>query len=117
MSYGVYFDGDIKILNYYPLMEEFIGEGGHLAYPKVLFNEGMNGYKVGERFEGYEMIGGFEFEPINLKPNEELSFVFSIIIEKVNTKSKKHLISMEKYHSLTIYLKKITSIGKINYQF
>ncbi|HHU28324.1 TPA: cellobiose phosphorylase [bacterium] len=82
MSYGVYFDGDIKILNYYPLMEEFIGEGGHLAYPKVLFNEGMNGYKVGERFEGYEMIGGFEFEPINLKPNEELSFVFSIIIEK-----------------------------------
>lgn len=79
-SYGAYYSGKFKVANYYPLQEEFIGEGGHLVYPKSLFNKGDNGYQVNDRFNGYEMIGGIELEEVNILKDERISFVFSIII-------------------------------------
>ncbi|MBN2540412.1 MAG: cellobiose phosphorylase, partial [Bacilli bacterium] len=83
-NYGVFVktDGQTSIKNYWPILEELIGEGGKLLDPEVVREDFESSHSVGDHVSGFELTGGFEFHPVNLKSEEEISFLISIATDK-----------------------------------
>jgi cellobiose phosphorylase len=81
LNYGVFVNRD-DICKYWPILEEFVGEGGSLLDPVVVKEDTDNIYQVNEIITGGEVCGGFEFESIILKPNESYEIIISIIVDK-----------------------------------
>ncbi len=70
--YGVTGEGE-KPESFYPIAEEFIGEGGSYLRPvKILKNE--KGVPAGTSFEGKEAVGGIRFAEVLLPPGESVSY-------------------------------------------
>ncbi len=62
-----------KPLDFYPVVEDYIGEGGSFTHPwKVIHNE--SGASAGARFEGKEAVGGVRFRKVELAPKESVSY-------------------------------------------
>ena len=62
-----------KPTDFYPVVEEYIGEGGSFIRPwKVIKNE--EGVPAGSCFEGKEAVGGIRFPAIVLAPQEKASY-------------------------------------------
>lgn len=62
-----------KPLDFYPVADEFIGDGGSFAQPwKVIKNE--DGVPAGSRYEEKEALGGIRFSPITLNSGESATF-------------------------------------------
>lgn len=75
-SYGVFArreDGE-KPVGFYPVQEEFIGEGGSLLWPEAVVTEGAKLYPAGEAIEGYEAMGGIRFAECTLEPGEKKTY-------------------------------------------
>lgn len=69
---GVTGDGQ-KPECFYPVTEQFIGEGGSLERPKALvMNEA--GMAAGAYIEGKEALGGIRFSEVSLNPQESVSY-------------------------------------------
>lgn len=69
---GIAGDGE-KPMDFYPITEEYIGEGGSYTQPrKVMKNEA--GIPGGSFYEGKEALGGIRFPAVVLKPEEEASY-------------------------------------------
>ncbi len=69
---GMTGDGE-KPVDFYPITEEYIGEGGSYIQPqKVIKNEG--GVPAGSIYEGKEALGGIRFPAISLSPNGGKSY-------------------------------------------
>jgi len=81
-AYGVFAKSSKhqSISKYWPKLDEFIGEGKDLFYPNVVVNSVHNSYQVGDVFEGYEAMGGIEFDQIQISPNEEIEFIIAFEI-------------------------------------
>lgn len=71
-----------KPKNYYPVLEEFIGDGGSLDWPSTIVEKLDSKYRPGDKIDGYEIIGGLQFEKIKLEQDEEYSYVFLIAIDE-----------------------------------
>ncbi len=85
--------------SYFPILEEFIGEGGSLDWPEAIAKNKKGDYVSGQTINGYESLGGIQFEKTELKPNESKSFIIVMGIEKENmfsTIAEKYL-SEEKF--------------------
>lgn len=63
--------------DFYPVTEDFIGEGGTLTNPRAV-REDACGVPVGFEIEGKEALGGLRFKEITLEPGEEA--VYTIIM-------------------------------------
>lgn len=61
-------------IEFFPLIEDFIGEGGTLDWPEAVVGE-TPGVKADSAFDGYESIGGLRFAPITLAPDQSRSFI------------------------------------------
>ena len=61
-------------IEFFPLVEDFIGEGGTLDWPAAVVAE-MPGIKAESAMAGYESIGGLRFAPITLAPDQSRSFI------------------------------------------
>ncbi|WP_379133051.1 GH36-type glycosyl hydrolase domain-containing protein [Paenibacillus sp. sgz500958] len=82
-SYGVFGaegSGSAPV-GFFPVQEEFIGEGGSLDWPEavVLNREPESG--ADSTREGYEAIGGLRFARVTLLPGESSSYVVALSIE------------------------------------
>lgn len=74
-------DGEGKNpLGFFPVFEDFVGEGGSLEWPKVVVENSDDYSEAGEEFEGYEAVGALRFEDEVLEPGEEKSYVLAIAI-------------------------------------
>ncbi|MBU1144681.1 MAG: cellobiose phosphorylase [Firmicutes bacterium] len=84
MAYGVFAMSSKhkEVSKYWPILQEFIGEGADLFYPDVPMKNLDNHYKIGDILSGYEAIGGLEFSEITLSPNEKLDFLLYFEMEK-----------------------------------
>ena len=83
INYGVFANSESTTLKaYWPVLEEFIGEGGTLLDPVVLKEELDNSYQSGDVISGYELTGGFEFEEITLSSFDSLELIFAISADK-----------------------------------
>ncbi len=63
-----------------PLVEDFIGEGGNLAWPEAVTREDPELSLAGAVFEGYEAIGGLHFPELHLEPGESKSYLLILSI-------------------------------------
>ena len=64
-------------VGFYPVTEDFIGEGGSFTRPRALI-ENQNPLKEGVHVAGKEAIGGIRFEKIKLEPNASVSYTIII---------------------------------------
>ena len=65
-----------------PLVEDFIGEGGCLTWPKAVLQAEPPLHDVDTRFEGFESIGGLHFPHVTLAPGETKSYILLLSILK-----------------------------------
>lgn len=62
-----------KPVDFYPVTETFIGEGGTFTHPRAVLTN-MPGTKKGTALEGKEALGGLHFETISLQPEQKASY-------------------------------------------
>ncbi|MGD9909206.1 MAG: cellobiose phosphorylase [Candidatus Izemoplasmatales bacterium] len=93
-AYGVFAKSNLhsKVKHYWPILQEFLGEGSDMFYPSVVAFDQENDYQVGDIVEGFEAIGGLEFEEIKISPNQELELIVSFEIHS----NLHELISLQK---------------------
>lgn len=63
-----------KPMGFYPIVEDYIGEGGSFECPEAVFRK-KDCILKGMEFEGYEAMGGIRFKDIALAPGESKEFV------------------------------------------
>ena len=63
---------------FYPCVEEFIGEGGSLEYPRAIMDSSIKPVGAGHRVDGYETLGGIRFKETRLNPGEEKTFIITM---------------------------------------
>lgn len=76
LVYGVYGreDNGARPEEFYPVLKDFIGEGGNLLAPKAILRS-MKGQKAGYKREGYEAMGGIRFQETVLAPGEKKNYI------------------------------------------
>ncbi|MFI3214508.1 MAG: cellobiose phosphorylase [Eubacteriales bacterium] len=76
LVYGV-FGGNEKEspVGFYPIVEEFIGEGGNLENPRSLQAEPIVPCAIDTDLDGYEALGGICFAKKELQPKEKASYI------------------------------------------
>lgn len=82
MQYGVYGldnDGEPPI-GFFPLLADFVGEGGGLDWPAAVVENREATTRAGERFDGFESLGGLRFETIELAPGQTASYRIAMTI-------------------------------------
>jgi cellobiose phosphorylase len=80
---------------FFPLLEDFIGEGGALDWPEAVVST-VATQPGGSRSDGYESLGGIRFEDVELAPGEEASYIILMgIVQDGQTPD----ILLEKYAS------------------
>lgn len=79
-SCGVYARGENMEppVGFYPVLEEFIGEGGNLIAPEAVLKESPEPAEAGTVINGYEAMGGIVFSERCLQPGEKREY--SIIL-------------------------------------
>lgn len=79
LVYGV-FGGNAseRPAGFYPVLEEFIGEGGNLENPGALYETPLAPCKAGREVDGYEALGGICFAERTVKPGETLVYIFAM---------------------------------------
>ncbi len=65
---------------FFPLVEDFIGEGGSLDWPQAVVKDFKPTYSIGEVDAGYESLGGLRFKELTLKPGESSTYVLVLAI-------------------------------------
>ncbi|MDP5275150.1 GH36-type glycosyl hydrolase domain-containing protein [Chengkuizengella axinellae] len=80
---------------FFPIVEDFIGEGGNLDWPEVIVKNAEPHAKPGETFEGYESVGALKFNTATLEPNQSKSYIVALMItddrpSSVNEIAKKY---------------------------
>lgn len=65
---------------FFPVAEEFIGEGGSFDWPEAVVSNLEPVTKSGTDIEGYEAVGGLRFASTQLLPGESTSYVIAMII-------------------------------------
>ena len=74
--YGVSGTGETPE-SFFPVMEDFIGEGGSLIAP-LSVKRNLDGVKAGYAVDGKEALGGLRFQRVELKPQEKVSYTIII---------------------------------------
>ncbi len=76
---GAEADGS-RPVGFFPVLEDYIGDGGNLEWPKAVVLSSDDYLKAGAEIDGYETVGALKFEQISLKAGAEASYVIAISI-------------------------------------
>jgi cellobiose phosphorylase len=60
---------------FFPVLEDFVGEGGNLDWPAAVVDTRLPGVGAGATVDGYEALGGLRFGSITLAPGETCTYV------------------------------------------
>ena len=74
-------DDGTKPVGFYPVVEDFIGEGGSLAAPGALY-EGLTPQKAGIEIDGYEALGGIVYADKKIEAGESASWIIMMGIQE-----------------------------------
>lgn len=79
IHYGV-FGGNAQEtpIGYYPIVEDFIGEGGNLENPRALHQTPLAPYAKGTGIDGYEALGGLVFAEKTVAAGETIAYVVAM---------------------------------------
>lgn len=83
-SYGIFARGEdgSRPTGAFPVLEEFIGEGGSLLWPEAVVKDSAEIQLPGTSLEGYEAIGALRFAALVLLPGK--SFTYTIVLSYDN---------------------------------
>ncbi|WP_099467010.1 GH36-type glycosyl hydrolase domain-containing protein [Konateibacter massiliensis] len=73
-------------IGYIPTIEEFIGEGGSLENPRALYQNPLPMMEAGASVCGYEAMGALVFQEYAVKPDEEISLIIAIGLDREEEK-------------------------------
>lgn len=76
---GVEGDGT-KPVSFYPIVEDFIGEGGSFEVPAAVVRQ-EEGVKAGTYADGYEVMGGIRFAKKTLAPGEKAVYLLFLGVD------------------------------------
>ena len=80
--YALGAEGDgTKPVGFYPVVEDFIGEGGSLAAPGALY-EGLTPQKAGIEIDGYEALGGIVYADKKIETGESACWIIMMGIQE-----------------------------------
>jgi cellobiose phosphorylase len=65
---------------FFPIVEDFIGEGGSLDWPEAVVRPIRECVPAGRTFDGYEAFGGLRFGEVRLLPGESRSYILILAI-------------------------------------
>ena len=65
---------------FYPVMEDFIGEGGSFDWPEAIIHTEKMPSPAGSTVDGYEALGGLRFRTVELQPEESHSYIVIMAI-------------------------------------
>ncbi|WP_423223349.1 GH36-type glycosyl hydrolase domain-containing protein [Candidatus Amarolinea aalborgensis] len=68
-------------VSFFPVVEDFIGEGGNLEWPAAVVQPGMAGLPAGAAVDGYEAIGGLRFAEVTLAPGEARTYILILAVD------------------------------------
>lgn len=80
-----------KPLGFYPVLEDFIGEGGTLDWPKSVVENSFDYVKSGFKYDGYESIGAIRFEEKSLSPGGSISYMILMLIDHSGDNTDKYI--------------------------
>ncbi len=66
--------------SFFPVLGEFIGEGGTLDWPEAVVAPVRDGLRAGHQVAGYEAMGGLRFETVSLGPGESRDYLLILAI-------------------------------------
>lgn len=78
--YGITGEGETPE-GFYPIVEEFIGEGGSFERPEAVIKN-MPAGPAGMEIDGFEAIGGIRFEEITLAPGASKTYILLLGMEQ-----------------------------------
>ena len=81
---------------FFPLVEDFIGEGGTLDWPEAVV-AGLPGVEAGARVDGYEALGGLRFQTVTLPAGRSRRYILILAILEKDAARPEDL--MERYGS------------------
>ena len=65
---------------FFPVLEDFIGEGGTLDWPRAVVENRPSDSFPGDRIAGFEALGGLRFPEVTLDPGKSASWVLVLAI-------------------------------------
>ncbi|NLK29151.1 MAG: cellobiose phosphorylase [Clostridiales bacterium] len=74
--FGACQEGGLPV-GYYPCVADFIGEGGSFENPRAIRDRTIKPIKPGEKLDGYEAMGGIQFEQVKLAPYQERTYIIA----------------------------------------
>lgn len=95
IAYGVFgAEGDgLPPLGFFPLLEEFIGEGGTLDWPEAVVKNLDSFCDSGVSYQGYEAIGALRFQSFTLEPGQERSYLLALGIHQEGRTPLEEMVS------------------------
>ncbi|MBE6025026.1 MAG: cellobiose phosphorylase [Cellulosilyticum sp.] len=88
-------DNGNKPVGYFPIVEDYIGEGGSFDMPEAIISQKKPSVTAGTSIDGYEALGGIAFGSVTLKPQDSKSYIivlgFNKDEETFDQVSKKYL--------------------------
>lgn len=67
-------------VGFFPVLAEFIGEGGTLEWPQKVVENSDDFRGAGQQIAGYEAVGALRFASLRLKPKETKSYIIIMVI-------------------------------------
>ncbi len=72
--------GGAAPIGYFPIVENFIGEGGALDWPESVVSNLPPNVASDVALEGYEAVGALRFADVELQPGETASYIIAMMI-------------------------------------
>lgn len=86
---GAEADGSAPV-GFFPVAEDFIGEGGAFDWPQAVVSNLPPDTSVGATLEGYEAVGALRFTGLELPPGESASYVIAMVISADRIESERY---------------------------
>jgi cellobiose phosphorylase len=67
---------------FFPIVEDFIGEGGSYDWPEAVAANKKPQSRAGEEIDGYEAVGGLRFKDVTLSPGGSVSYIIAASISE-----------------------------------
>jgi len=67
-------------VGFFPVIEDYVGEGGALDWPQAIVTPGAQPVAAGASIDGYEALGGLRFAAVTLQPGEARTYVLILAI-------------------------------------
>ena len=98
-----------KPVSFYPVVEDFIGEGGSLEIPGAVAKL-ADGVPAGTETGGYEVLGGIRFADKTLAPGEKATYLLFLGVEDVEENGS--TLEEQAKASTTSVLEKLGTLDK-----